>query len=177
MSPYSEHIGPYSLYQHQTLVDPADPRQAAAAEMGLMSSQRPPVGPGGGFQAEGHATQVWLPPYEQLQELEEELDDDDEPDGAENILTMIEEMEEVDFQHPPKLSNPIAEEKRGPIVTKKEEKSNGLGFGIMQGLRLSKKSAADKKTKQGGNVPVPAILKAPKEPDPEFKGFDGFFMY
>lgn len=147
------------------------------------SPQRPPVSPGGQISDGGHTSQIRLPPHAQLQELQEELDDEG-PDGAENFLTMInEEMEEVDYHYPPRNTNPIIEQKNQELVTPtpKKEKSSGLGFGIKQGMRLSSKKAGqnkkDKPLLYGEGKDVPAILKAPKEPDPEFKGFDGFFLY
>ena len=158
---------------------PCSPQQQLGAIETLATAQRPPVAPGGQTADEGQAFQVFLPPQAQLEELQEELDDDDEPDGAEKFLTMIdEEMDEPDNLYPPVTTNPIALANRMPIVVPpssmgqhvsgadKEEEKSGLKI-------FNKRSGGADKKKQKGK----AFQMPPSEPEPEVKGFDGFFLY
>jgi len=163
-----EYMRPYSPQQ-----------QLGTIESLTATSQRPPVAPGGQTADEGQAFQVFLPPQAQLKELQEELDDNNEPDGAENFLAMInEEMDESDTLYPPLVTNPIALANHMaamPPPTMGPYESGGVVEEKPSRKASNKKSVADKKKQKEKRER--ALLKPSSEPDPEVKGFDGFFLY
>lgn len=201
VTPYSEFTGSNISTQLQHQPMEIDPAQIAVriAISPTASSQRPPVSPGGQPGTQQPAVSIPVlqvspqavlqPPHVELQDLQEELDNDDEPDGAENFLSMIEEIEEVEYpQYPPRNFNPISQARapfpNAPIMKKEEPAKTssgggGLGFGVKKGLRLSSKKQEKKQDKKNMQqaVQIPAHLQDPKEGQPEIKGFDGFFLY
>lgn len=176
VSPYSEYNGPSPVHS-KLLIDSSNPRQIVIT-MGPTMQARPPVAPGG-LQNVGSFPPMYMPPHKQLRELQEELEEDREADGAENELAMIDEADEIDYHQPIGSESPLQKDiiAGGGGKNKEAKSEGGLGFGIMQGLRFSKRSKElDMKNKARNRIP-PELKDLKKEEEPEVKGFDGFFMY